>query len=385
MKRNSYTIDYPLLIILFCLISISLISVYSGSGQYYSSDPFYFLKRQFIWYVIGLIVMAAVAKFDYELLEKWAVPLYIIGMILLMLVHFFGVFRNGAQRWVNLGIFEIQPSEFFKVILILFLSVTLSKIGRRKLSFTESMPITAKVAIFSIFPFYMILVQPDLGSALIIAAITLSLMAVSGISYKMVLLLTSAGAGLVGMLVYLHNHYFDIFIKIIKPHQLERIYGWLDPYGYASSYGYQLTQAMLGIGSGQMNGWGFTQGAQVQSGQIPEAHTDFIFAVIGEEFGFIGATILISLYFLLIYRIIVIALNANTLFGFYICAGSIGLISFQAFQNIGMTIGVMPITGITLPFISYGGSALLTNMITIGLVLSVNLKSKRYMFSNNSA
>ncbi|MDQ0268383.1 rod shape-determining protein RodA [Cytobacillus purgationiresistens] len=383
MKQNENNIDYPLLLVLFCLIIISLLAVYSGSGQYYSSDPFYYLKRQAIWYMIGIAVMAAVAYFDYELLERWATPLYIVGVILLLLVHFFGVYRNGAQRWLNIGIFEPQPSEFFKIFILLFLSVILYKKGKKRLSFIESIPITAKVGVFSIIPFYLILVQPDLGSALIIAAIAFTLIAVSGISYKMILLIVAGGTGLVGFLVFLHNQYFDLFIKIIKPHQLERIYGWLDPHGYASSFGYQLTRAMLGIGSGQMSGWGFTQGVQVQSGQIPEAHTDFIFAVIGEEFGFIGASVLITLYFLMIYRIVIIALHSHNLFGFYICTGAIGLISFQAFQNIAMTIGVMPITGITLPFISYGGSGLLTNMITLGLVLSVNLKSKRYMFSNN--
>ncbi len=140
---------------------------------------------------------------------------------------------------------------------------------------------------------------------------------------------------------------------------------------------------MMGIGSGQLTGNGLGQGVQMQSGRVPEAHTDFIFAVIGEEFGFVGTSLLIFIYFLLIYRIIQIAFQANHLFGVYICIGTIGLIGIQVFQNIGMTIGLTPITGLALPFVSYGGSALITNFMALGLVLSVQLRSKKYLFSEN--
>jgi len=382
LNQRESTVDSLLLLIVFCMFIISLVAVYSGSGQYETSDPFYFVKRQLIWYIIGVTIMAAVAVFDYELLERFATPFYVIGLVLLIVVHFFGTFKNGSQRWISFGFFELQPSEFMKVFVILFLAVLLNKLGTNRLFFLESIPITIKIGFYTILPFMLILVQPDLGSALVIAAISFSLVVVSGIPYKMILLLLSGFVGMIGYLVYLHQHNFSIFIKIIKPHQLERIYGWLNPYDFASSYGYQLTQALSGIGSGQMQGAGFNQGIQVQSGRVPEAHTDFIFSVIGEEFGFIGAATLVSLYFLLIYRMINIAFKAQTLFGYYICCGCVGLIAFQVFQNIGMTIGIMPITGLALPFISYGGSALITNMIAIGLVLSVNIRSKKYMFSD---
>lgn len=356
--------------------------VYSGSGQYVSYDPYYFVKRQMIWYVIGIGVMTGVAYFDYELLDRIALPLYFAGIGLLILVHFYGTFKNGSQRWINLGFFELQPSEFMKIFIIIYIAVLMNKYGRQTLSFKDSIPITIRIVIATLVPFYLILVQPDLGSALVIMAITVTIIIVSGISFKMIGLLTAGFAALLALLVYLHNHFFDIFIKVIKPHQLERIYGWLSPNEFASSYGYQLTQAIRGIGAGQLRGSGFNLGTQVQSGRIPEVHTDFIFSVVGEEFGFIGASILIGLYFILIFRIVIIALNANNVFGSYLCAGTIGLISFQAFQNIAMTIGLMPITGIPLPFISYGGSSLLTNMIALGLVISVNIRSKKYMFSN---
>ena len=329
--------------------------------------------------------MAGVASFDFELLKRWAVYLYGVGLGLLILVHFFGTVKNDAQRWISLGLFDLQPSEFMKIFLVIYIAVILSKLGQMRNAFKSSIAPTIKVILLSMLPFTLILIQPDLGSSLIIAATVITLTHFSSISIKMVGLLMSGMGSIVFFLFYLYQYNYDLFTSIFKPHQLGRIYGWLSPGEYASGYGYQLQQAIRGIGSGQMSGTGFNEGVQVQSGRVPEAHTDFVFTVIGEEFGFIGASILISLYFLLIYRIIMIAVNANSLFGVYICIGTVGLIAFQVFQNIAMTIGLMPITGIALPLISYGGSALLTNMMALGLVLSVHARTKRYMFGDAKA
>lgn len=384
MQSDTQKTDSLLLFLVFCLLIYSLLAVYSGSGQYVKEEPFYFVNRQFIWYVIGFGIMFLVAKFDYELLDKWALPLYITGIVLLLLVHFWGVERNGSQRWVNLGIIEIQPSEFMKIFFIIYISFILKKAGKFQLTFRSSVPVVLKVILYTLIPFLLIFDQPDLGSALVILGIAISLIFISSISSKMILFIVSGVTTLLGVLVYLFYFHHGLFTQVLKPHQLSRIYGWLEPEQYASNYGYQLQQAMTGIGSGQLNGKGFNKGVQVQSGKVPEAHTDFIFAVIGEEFGFIGTSLLVLIYFLLIYRIIQISLRANNLFGVYICVGTVGLISLQVFQNIGMTIGLMPITGLALPFISYGGSALLTNFIALGLVLSVQMRSKKFIFSNNN-
>ncbi|SET68249.1 rod shape-determining protein RodA [Oceanobacillus limi] len=383
MKQREEKKDYVLLFVLGCLLIYSLIAVYSGSGQYVQEDPYFFVKRQLFWYVIGFIIMMCTAYFDYQLLERVALYLYIMGVTMLLTVHFFGVTKNGSTRWIDLGFFDLQPSEFIKIFLILHLAVLLKRIGVERITFTASIFITVKVILFAVFPFALILVQPDLGSALMIASITIIMLVISSISLKMIGLLVISLFTSFLSLVYIYFNYFDLFTKIFKPHQMGRIYGWLNPNEYASDYGYQLKQAVLGIGSGQLTGAGFNQGVQVQNGKIPEAHTDFIFAVIGEDFGFVGACILISLYFILIYRIIVIALGSNDLFGAYISVGIVGLLTFQVFQNIAMTIGLMPITGLPLPFISYGGSALLTNMIAMGLVLSVHKRSRNYMFASD--
>ncbi|MDM5321205.1 rod shape-determining protein RodA [Bacillus altitudinis] len=381
--KKQYSIDFILLLTVICLFVISLIAVYSGSGQYETQDMFYFVKRQIFWYIVGFGLMAATAYFDYELLERLSFRLFAGGIFFIILVHFFGTSKNGSQRWISFGSIKVQPSEFMKIFVILLLAAVLNQYKHQRFSFKESIIPTSKLVCWTVVPFFLILVQPDLGTALVILSIAFTLMLVSGISSKMIATLMASFLALLSFLVYLHNEHFVHFTKIIKPHQLDRIYGWLSPDEFDSTYGYQLKQSMLGIGSGQLSGSGFTKGQQVQGGNIPEAHTDFIFAVIGEEFGFIGASLLMCLYLMMIYRIIHVAMHANTLYGLYICTGVVGLIVFQVFQNVGMTIGLMPVTGLALPFISYGGSALLTNMIAIGLVFSVNIRSSFYMFGDN--
>ncbi|HCO81297.1 rod shape-determining protein RodA [Bacillus sp. (in: firmicutes)] len=380
-KQNS--IDSALLFTVICFFVISLLAVYSGSGQYETQDMFYFVKRQVFWYIVGFGLMAAVAYFDYELLERLSFRLFAGGLFLIILVHFFGTNQNGSQRWISLGPMKVQPSEFMKIFVILLLAAILNRYKHQRFSFKESMIPTMNIICWTAVPFFLILIQPDLGTALVILSIAFTLMLVSGISSKMIAALIASFLAFLAFLTYLHNEHFEHFTKVIKPHQLDRIYGWLSPDEFDSTYGYQLKQAMLGIGSGQLSGSGYTKGNQVQGGNIPEAHTDFIFAVIGEEFGFIGASLLICLYLMMVYRMIHVAMHANTLYGLYICAGVVGLIVFQVFQNVGMTVGLMPVTGLALPFISYGGSALLTNMIAIGLVFSVNLRSSSYMFGRN--
>lgn len=382
MFRNKKQLDRTILITLFGLFVFSIMAVYSGSGQYVTDNPYHFAVRQVIWYAVGVGIMLLIAHFDYELLKRMAFIFYVVCLGLLLLVYLIGTEKNGAQRWLSLGIIEIQPTEFMKIALIVYLASILSKIGSDKLSFKKSIRHTFKVGVVSVIPFVLIMLQPDLGSALVIVGVTASILVVSSISPKMIGLIFSLGAAFMSLLVYMFYFHQELFTHFFKPHQLSRIYGWLYPEQYTSDYGYQLQQAVLGIGSGQLVGKGLNQGVQVQSGNVPEAHTDFIFAVIGEEFGFIGSSILIFIYFILIYRLVQIANEANDLFGSFICIGAVGLISLQVFQNIGMTIGVTPITGIALPFVSYGGSALLTNFIVIGLVLSVQLRTRKYLFAD---
>ncbi|WP_034744673.1 rod shape-determining protein RodA [Halalkalibacter wakoensis] len=382
-KTGFQQLDYTLLFLLFLLMCISLLAIYSGSGQY-SVDPTYYVKRQILWFIVGIVVMVGVMLIDYDMFKNFSIPLYGIGITLLLLVAFspLGVFRNGSQRWLNLGPAEIQPSEFMKIFLIIALAHLLYRItaNRAHKDLRSDLIVVAKVIAVGLPPFFLILRQPDLGTALVIASIMATMLLMSGVAWRILAFLAFGAVGGIMSLVWLHNHNFELFSKIIASHQLDRIYGWLDPYEHQGSFGYQLVNAMRGIGAGQLQGSGFMQGVQTQSDRIPEIHTDFIFTVIGEEFGFIGATILIVTYFLLFYRMIIIALTCNNLFGTYLVSGVIGLLVFQVFQNIAMTIGLMPITGLALPFISYGGSALLTNMLAMGIILNVNIRTRHYMF-----
>jgi rod shape-determining protein RodA len=388
-KTGFQQIDYTLLFLLFVLMCFSLLAIYSGSGQYFSEDPTYYVKRQIIWFVVGIVVMVGVMVIDYDLFKNFSIPVYGIGIVLLLLVAYspLGVFRNGSQRWIDIGPAEIQPSEFMKIFLILALAHMLYRVtmNRTKKDLQSDLIIVAKVIAIGLPPFFLILRQPDLGTALVIASIMATMLLMSGVAWRILIFLGLGAIGGILSLVWLHNHNFELFSKFIASHQLDRIYGWLDPYEHQGSYGYQLVNAMRGIGSGQLQGSGFMQGIQTQSDRIPEIHTDFIFTVIGEEFGFIGATVLLVTYFLLFYRMIIIALTCNNLFGTYLIAGVIGLLVFQVFQNIAMTIGVMPITGLALPFISYGGSALLTNMFAMGIVLNVNIRTRHYMFETEES
>lgn len=378
-KKLWHQLDYGLLFIVFVLCVISLIAVYSAT---YRMHEFIFFNRQLQWYIIGFIVLFGSLVIDYRRLKDFSIVFYIIGIVLLLLVSFMGETAYGAKRWIEFGGFRLQPSEFMKLFLVIGIAHMLVKtkenLEQEKKLFKEDLWLTTKIAGIAIPPFLLIMKQPDLGTALVLIAIVAVMLLVAGISWRVIILMGTAVIGMISSLVFLYFVNFTLFSRFIEGHQLSRIYGWLDPYEHYEGFGFQLIQSMMAIGSGQLLGRGFSQGVQTQF--VPELHTDFIFAIIGEEFGFVGASILISVYFILIYRLVHIALTCNDMFGSYLVAGVIGMIVFQVFQNIGMTIGLMPITGLALPFISYGGSALLTNMLAIGIVLNVHMRTKFYMF-----
>ncbi|GAA0380543.1 rod shape-determining protein RodA [Bacillus horti] len=371
-------LDYGLITIVLMLAGFSLIAIYKATAGTGSSD----FTKQIVWYAVSFVIAGGTLLVDYRKLKQLAIPFYIVGMLLLVYVAIFGVERKGAQRWIDFGNFAFQPSEVMKVFLIIFLAYLLVKAQEKyEKSLRGDLIITGQLAIASIVPFFFIFRQPDLGTALVLIGIVAVMLLVAGISWRILFTLTAGAITFIIGLIFLYFLNFDLFSKIIRDHQLERIYGWLDPEGNIQNFGYQLIMSLNSIGSGQLIGKEFeTITVPTQHSWIPEVHTDFIFAVIGEEFGFIGSSILISLFFILIYRLVQIALTCNDPFGSYLVAGIAGALVFQIFQNIGMTIGLLPITGLALPFISYGGSALMTNMLAIGIVLNVSMRTKEYMF-----
>jgi rod shape determining protein RodA len=385
-NQSTSKLDFGLVLILILLFLASCISIYSAqtTGQY--NDNF-FLK-QVIWYAIGTGIIAAVITLDSDQLMKISWYVYGIGILLLAFLivapDSIAPVINGAKSWFKVpGLGSLQPSEFFKVFLILALArVTVEHHQKYRLKTIQTdLWLLLKLGAVTFLPLLLVMQQPDLGTSLVLIAILLGIIFVSGISWKILTVIFGSSAVLISVIFYFVLWHPEVLEKYlgVKEYQFGRIYSWIDPYNYQGSTGYQLVRSLLAIGSGETGGKGFG----TREVYLPESHSDFIFSVIGEEFGFIGASILISLFFLLIYHITKVGMETKNNFYSYICVGVISMITFHVFQNIGMTIGLLPITGIPLPFISYGGSSLMGNMLALGLIFSIRYHYKKYMFASN--
>ncbi|CRK81567.1 rod shape-determining protein RodA [Neobacillus massiliamazoniensis] len=386
-KNTTSKLDYSLLFILLLLFFSSCIAIYSAqtTGQYKEN----FLLKQIIWYIISGVIVAGVMRLDSDQLRKITWYAYGFGMLLLLAVivapSSIAPTINGAKSWFKIpALGSLQPSEFMKVFVILALARVIDDHHQKNLVKTIKTDfwLLVKLCLVTMAPILLIMKQPDFGTSLVFIAILLGMIFISGISWKLLLPLFLSGVVIIGTTFYLVLVHPDVLEKYlgVKQYQFGRIYSWLDPYNYQSSEGYQLTKSLQAIGSGQTTGKGFNH----RDIYLPESQTDFIFSVIGEEFGFIGSSVLIGLFFLLIYHITRVGLETKNNYYSYICVGVISMITFHVFQNIGMCIGLLPITGIPLPFISYGGSALLGNMLGVGLIFSIRFHSKKYMFSTTS-
>ncbi|ETI66103.1 FtsW/RodA/SpoVE family cell cycle protein [Neobacillus vireti] len=385
-KNSTSKLDYSLVLILLLLFLASCAAIYSAqsSGQYDRN----FLIFQIGWYVAGCIIIGVVMTFDSDQLRKLTWYVYGFGLLLLILLILapdsIAPRINGSKNWFKLpGIGTIQPSEFVKVFLILGLAWVIDQHHQKNMLKTiqTDLWLLIKMGIVTMVPLLLI-IKEDLGTGLVFLAILLGMVFISGITWKLLVPIFSVGIVVVGTIFYFVLWNPAVLEKYlgVQEYQFGRIYSWLDPYNYQSSTGYQLTKSMLAIGSGQTSGKGLGN----REVYLPESQTDFIFSVVGEEYGFVGASVLISLFFLLIYHITKVGMETKNNFYTYICVGVISMITFHVFQNIGMTIGVLPITGIPLPFISYGGSALMGNMMGLGLIFSIRYHYKKYMFSTTA-
>ncbi|MER2260430.1 MAG: FtsW/RodA/SpoVE family cell cycle protein [Psychrobacillus sp.] len=382
--RFDWTLAFILL--LFLIVSLLAISSAQTTGQYASYN---FVSKQLFWYVVGCVIIGMVMFFEPEQYKKMAWYIYGIGVFLLVVLAILPDSmelvkpRNGAKSWFHLPIGDIQPAEFMKTFYILSLARLITYHHEQYVMKTVKTDfiLLGKMGITLIIPLAFIMLQPDLGTSLVFLAITAALIVVAGITWKIILPLFLGGLGIGGLLLWMALYAQDFLAKYFgfDPYQFARIYSWIDPYSYASNEGMHLITALNAIGSGEIFGKGY--GGRVV--YVPENHTDFIFAVIGEEYGFVGASIVISLYFLLIYHLTKITLQLKDMYSTYVCAGIIAMITFHVFENVGMTIQLLPITGIPLPFISYGGSSLMGNMLAIGLVFSMKFHHRTYMFAKD--
>lgn len=386
-KNTNSKLDYSLVLIVMLLFLASCISIYSAqaSGQYKEN----FLIKQIVWYAVGGGIITAVMTLDSDQLRKltwyaYGFGIFLLGFLIVAPTSIAPVI-NGAKSWYKVpGFGSLQPSEFVKIFIILALARVIDDhhLKYQVKTLQTDLWLLVKLGLTTMLPLLLVMQQPDLGTSLVFLAILLGMVFIAGISWKLLVPIFSVGITLISTIFYFVLLKPEILEKYlgVKQYQFGRIYSWLDPYNFQSSAGYQLTKSLLAIGSGQTGGKGYGN----REVYLPESHTDFIFSVVGEEFGFIGASVLISLFFLLIYHITKVGMETKNHFYTYICVGVISMITFHVFQNIGMTIGVLPITGIPLPFISYGGSALLGNMMGLGLIFSIRYHYKKYMFSTTA-
>lgn len=381
-------IDYTLIFIIILLGCVSLFTIYTIVPTLPASyDGSHFVLKQFAWYIVGAVVVACIMLLDYDRFKQITWILYGIGVLsLLMLTLRFPPSiiheANNAVSWFKFpGIGTIQPSEFMKVFLVLAVSLVTTQHNEKYISRTikSDLGLLLKIGAVAVPPMLLIATEPDLGGFLVLSAITGSIVLISGIRWRIIFTILFLGIGILA--AGLAAWYFfpgpiaDFLEDSLFGHVSSRFYGWLDPEQHPDS-GYQLILAMLAIGSGQL----FGKGIGDMQVYVPERHTDMIFTAISEQFGFIGASLVVALFFLLIYRLIHVALLSNDNYGSYLVTGLVGMFAYQVFQNIGMSIQLLPVTGLPLPFLSYGGSSTLTYMLAIGIVLNVHSRTRKYMF-----
>ncbi|WP_139489111.1 FtsW/RodA/SpoVE family cell cycle protein [Brevibacillus dissolubilis] len=356
--------DYLINFAVIGLLIASLTALFHATMDMPGSD--FFIKQVF-YMILGGIVALVLSKCDYRFLAKHAPILYVCGIVFLMSVFVLGKKVNGALSWIDLGILNIQPSEVTRITTLLLLARFYEQ---NKGHFIKTKDL-AKTAVVLIIPTGLVLVQPDLGMALIYFSMLGCFLILTRLA-KWVPITAIAGACIVGISLYiLYVISPTAFFEVVRPHQFERLTSFMHPEDDPLGAGYQYIQARKIVGSGQLTGAGILYMLASKAGKLPEKHTDFIFATIAHQWGFIGASLLLMLYFLLFYRLVHWAMKTPDPFASFFISGMVTMWVFQVFVNIGMNIGLSPITGLTLPFISYGGSSLLSNMIALGIIFSM--------------
>ena len=330
-----------------------------------SDDRYWFVARQGIFALMNVGLAAFLMNFDYKMLQGYGNKLYVFNLIMLLAVMLVGQSALGAQRWISIGPISIQPSEFSKLIMIVSLAGMLEERVGKLDSLHALLPVAAYVGV----PFLLVLKQPDLGTSLVFMAIFIGMVFVCGINLRLLGGLFAAGVAMLPVLWH-----------FLKDYQKTRIMVFMDPNVDPLGSGYHIIQSKIAIGSGMLFGKGLFGGTQSQLNFLPENHTDFIFAVVGEELGFIGVTVLLLLYLVVLWRGVCIARDASDVFGRLLAVGITSMLAFHVLVNVGMTLGIMPVTGIPLPLMSYGVSSLTTNIMAIAILLNIQLRKQKLLF-----
>ena len=346
----------------------SVVTLNAATRHLIPGNPHYYVNRQVLYLSVGAACMIVLSRVDYGRLRHLKYGIYALAILSILAVFALGHSANGAQRSISLPFLSFQASELGKVLLILALAAFVVERGRKM----RERETTARVMIAALVPAMLVIAQPDLGSGMVYMVVAFALLFVAGTSWRQL-------AGLLALIAVALTFVLLAApvagVHVIKPYQEERLTAFLHPSANPRKQGYQQEEAKIAIGSGQKSGRG-ANASQIPNGFVPESHTDFVFAAVGEQYGFVGAALVLSLYGLLISRALRMIVFAKDLFGSLVAAGAAAMLMFQVFVNVGMTIGIMPITGVTLPLMSYGGSSVLTTMLAIGLLQSIYVRAR---------
>lgn len=355
-------IDFMLLFAVSSVCAFGLLVIYSTTSvEVIDEGTFYFFNKHLIHIAIGILVCFLAILIDYHEIEKVAFPIYLLAILSLVYVILFGRMTGGSRRWIEIAGFDFQPAEFAKIALILFLAYFLAKQHNK----------TPYFYYYFVLPFaftgvYILLIfmQPDLGTSVVFLAILICMIFIAGLRWKHILIM---------FLLAIAS--FPVLWSLLRDYQKTRIILFLNPNLDPLGAGYNIIQSKVAIGSGGLFGQGLFSGIQSQLKFLPAQHTDFVFSVIGEEMGFIGAVVLLGLYLVILWKGIRIAMEAPDFLGMFLATGVVSLLFFHIVVNIGMTMGLMPATGLPLPFVSSGGTFMMSNFVGIGLLLNIHLRS----------
>ena len=384
MKRSlDSRVDYSLILPVFCLLVIGVVAIYIAVSHDYPQNIWPILGQQLAWIVLGIVISFVVMFFNTKFLWQATPYLYALGLVLMVLPLVFYnpnlVAATGAKNWVSIGgVTLFQPSEFMKISYILILARVVvqftQKHKEKERTIALDFHLILWLIVFTLPVLVLLALQSDLGTALVFVAIFAGLVLLSGVSWKIIIpIFATVVSGIAGFLAIFITKDGRAFMHQVgmPTYQINRILAWLNPFDYAQTTTYQQAQGQIAIGSGGL----FGQGFNVSNLLIPVRESDMIFTVIAEDFGFIGSVLVITLYLLLIYRMLKITLKSNNQFYTYISTGFIMMLLFHIFENIGAVTGLLPLTGIPLPFISQGGSAIISNLIGVGLLLSMSYQT----------
>ncbi len=373
----SWRLDPWLLLASVGLLLFSIFALSGATENDVPGSPDYYVVRQSVYGVVGLLLMMGISRIDYSRLQQYRVGIYSGMIAAILLVLAVGGATRGSRRWIDLPFFNFQPSELGKILLIL--AVAAFVVDRlRKM---EERGTTLRVILLALVPALLVIMQPDLGTSMVYIVIALAILFMAGAKWNHFAVI---GLTIVTVIVLVLVVMPKMGISPLQDYQSDRLTAFLHPGEVTDSTSYQQNQALIALGSGGQSGRGVEQATQTRLDFLPEHHTDFIFAVIGETYGFIGVAIVLSLYALLIWRGLRILTLSNNTFGALIVGGVVAMLMFQVFINVGMNIGIMPITGIPLPLMSYGGSSVIVTMIAIGLLQSVYAHTKKKSGTSSS-